>query len=160
MMSMFLSLSRSVGRVGENPGNEVDVWCPQGVRQRRHVALRHGAFCVSRQHRLCRPWPRHTFFVLFMKGWYVYSSSVNNIYDLWITSNFPYKWHRRASTTSGCNSSPAKIFHQNSSGERRLTFIGKRIEEDNREAERTSLITAKATSSTQRPQTCTEAATK
>ena len=35
-----------------------------------------------------------------------------------------------------------------------------RIEEDNREAERTSLSTAKATSSTQRPQTCTEASTK
>ena len=24
------------------------------ARQRRHVALFHGAFCVSRQHRLCR----------------------------------------------------------------------------------------------------------
>ena len=34
------------------------------------------------------------------------------------------------------------------------------IEEDNREAERASLSTAKATSSTQRPQTCTEASTK
>jgi len=27
-----------------------------GVRQWRHVALRHGAFCVSRQHKLCRWW--------------------------------------------------------------------------------------------------------
>ena len=44
---------------------------------------------------------------------------------------------------------------------RRWKFIGARIEEDNCEAERTSLSsTAKATSSTQRPQTCTEAATK
>ena len=39
-------------------------------------------------------------------------------------------------------------------------FIGGRIEEDNREAERTSLSRAKATSSTQRPQTCKEAATR
>ena len=31
----------------------------------------------------------------------------------------------------------AKILHWNSSGERRLKFIGERIEEDNREAERT-----------------------
>ena len=36
----------------------------------------------------------------------------------------------------------------------------KRIEEDKREAERTSLSIAKATSSTQRPQTCTEASAK
>ena len=36
----------------------------------------------------------------------------------------------------------------------------KRIEEDKREAERTSLSIAKATSSTQRPQTCTEVVTK
>ena len=43
---------------------------------------------------------------------------------------------------------------------RQWKFIGERIEEDNCEAERTSLSTAKATSSTQRPQTCTEAATK
>ena len=39
-------------------------------------------------------------------------------------------------------------------------FIGGRIEEDHREAERTSLSRAKATSSTQRPQTCKEAATR
>ena len=34
------------------------------VRQWRHAALRHGAFSVSRQHRLCRWWPGH-FYVLF-----------------------------------------------------------------------------------------------
>ena len=39
-----------------------------GVRQ-----WRHGAFCVSRQHRLCSWWPAHSQ-VLFMKGWCVYSS--------------------------------------------------------------------------------------
>ena len=38
--------------------------------------------------------------------------------------------------------------------------IGPCLEQDNCEAERTSLSTAKATSSTQGPQTCTEAATK
>ena len=35
-----------------------------------------------------------------------------NVYDRWITSNFPCKWHRTASTTSGWKSSPAKIFHR------------------------------------------------
>ena len=80
-----------------------------GVRQRRHVALRHEAFFVSRQNRLCRR-------VFFNRLW-------NNVYDRWITSNFPCKWHGKASTTSGWKSSPAKIFHWNSSGERRLKFI-------------------------------------
>ena len=40
------------------------------------------------------------------------------------------------------------------------TFHLEQIEEDNREARGTSLRTAKVTSSTQRPQTCTEAAIK
>ena len=71
----------------------------------------------------------------------------NNVYHRWITNNFPCKWHRTASTASGCKSSPRKIFHWNSSG-------------DNREGKKTSLSTAKATSSTKRPQTCTEPATK
>ena len=35
-----------------------------------------------------------------------------NVYDRSITSNFPCKWHRTASTTSGWKSSPAKIFHR------------------------------------------------
>ena len=51
-----------------------------------------------------------------------------------ITNNFPSKWHRPASTVSACKSSPGKIFHWNSSGERRLKFISERIE-DNRETE-------------------------
>ena len=46
-----------------------------------------------------------------------------HVYDQWITSNFPCKWHRTTSTTSGWKSSRAKIFHRNSSGERRLKFI-------------------------------------
>ena len=45
-----------------------------GVRQWRHVAVRHEAFCVSRQHRLCR-WPGAVY-VVFMKVWCVYLSSV------------------------------------------------------------------------------------
>ena len=48
-----------------------------GVRQRRHVALRHEAFFVSRQNRLCRR-------VFFNRLW-------NDVYDRWITSNFPCK---------------------------------------------------------------------
>ena len=39
-----------------------------------------------------------------------------------------------ASTASAYKSSRRKIFHWNYSGERRLKFIGERIEEDNREA--------------------------
>ena len=40
------------------------------------------------------------------------------------------------------------------------TFHRQQIEEENREARGTSLKTAKVTSSTQRPETCTEATTK
>ena len=59
----------------------------------------------------------------------------NNVYNRWITNNLPSKWHITTSTASGWKSSPRKIFHWNSSGERRLKFIGERIEEDNHEAE-------------------------
>ena len=127
----------------------------RGVRQYRHVALRHGAFCVSGQHRHCRWWPAH-FHVLFMKGWYVYSSwkqclqSVNhdqfpikmtqdNMHNNWLEIlDFLPKLLWRT---------PTKIHR-----ERRR----RRQEEAALKAQRT----AKATSSTQRPQTCTEAATK
>ena len=89
----------------------------------------------------------------------------NNVYSRWIKSNFPFWWHIATSTTSGWKSS---IFNQNSSPERRLKFFARgedqmrrqRQQEAARESQRTSLSTAKATSSTQRPQTCTEAATK
>ena len=47
----------------------------------------------------------------------------NNVFDGWTTSNFPCKWHGKASTTIGWKSSPARIFRRNSSGERRLKFI-------------------------------------
>ena len=62
------------------------------------------------------------------------------VYHRWITNNFPCKWHRTASTASGCKSSPRKIFHSNSSRERWLKFIGERIEEDYSEAEAATKI--------------------
>ena len=80
----------------------------------------------------------------------------NNVYRQWITNYFPSKWHRTASTASACKFSPRKIFHWNSPGERRLKFIERR-QPRSREHR---FSTAKATSSTQRPQTCSEAATK
>ena len=55
------------------------------------------------------PWKAHVFIHLW-----------NNVYNRWITSNFPFRWHRTTSTTSGWKSS---IFNRNSSGERRLKFI-------------------------------------
>ena len=126
-----------------------------GVRQ-----CRHGTFCVSRQHRLCRPWPRRIFMYYSWKPFLLTHRLWNNVYHRRITNNFPCKWHRTAGTASGCKSSPRKIFHWNCYREHRLKFIGKRTEEDKREAERTSLSTAKPTSPTQRPQTCTETGTK
>ena len=122
---------------------------------------RHGAFRVSRQHRLCRRWPRCIFMYYSWKDVVLIHRLCNNVYHWWITNNIPSKWHRTVSTASAYKSSPRKIFHWNSSGERRLKFIGERIEEDNREENREHRFsTAKVTSSTQRPQTCTEAATK
>ena len=88
-----------------------------GIRQWRHVALRHEASCVSRQHGLCRRFHISWRADVFMHRLW------NNVYDRWITSNLTCKWHRTASTTSGWKSSPAKIFHCKSSGERRLKFI-------------------------------------
>ena len=177
-----------------------------GVRQWRHVALRHGAFCVSRQHKLClwwldyekslffvgpssktpvtRKWPRAWLkardgkFLLVLpppflasraipllnlkkKGDCLHSTddqrclqSVNhkqfpiqmtqdNKHNKWLEIlDFQPKllWRR-----------PTKILR-----ERRR----RRQQEAARKARRTLLSTVKATSSTQRPQTCTEAATK
>ena len=55
----------------------------------------------------------------------------NNVYDRWVTSNFPCKWHRTASSTSGWKSSPARILHLNSFGQRRLKFIASGEHGDN-----------------------------
>ena len=51
------------------------------------------------------------------------------IYDRWITSNFPFKWHSTTSTTSGWKSS---IFNRNSSEELRLKFIASGEDDDNK----------------------------
>ena len=73
---------------------------------------------------------------------------------------FPIQMTQQKSTTSGWKSS---IFNRNSSGERRLKFIASWEDEDNkkpRAKHREHGLAHKATSSTQRPQTWTEAATK
>ena len=106
-----------------------------GVRQWRHVAFRHGAFCVSRQPRLCRRWPGRIFMYYSWKAVLVIHRLWNNVYHRLITNNFPCKWHRTACTSSACKSSLRKILHWNSSGEPRLKFISERIEEDSREVE-------------------------
>ena len=73
---------------------------------------RHGAFCVSRQHRLRRPMTTAHFDVFIHRLWI-------KVYHRWITNNFPCKWH--TSTTSDSKSSPRKIFHRNSSEARTPT---------------------------------------
>ena len=117
-----------------------------GVRQRRHVALRHEAFFVSRQNRLCRR-------VFFNRLW-------NNAYDRWITSNFPCKLTQKSKHNKWLEILAGEDFPLKLLWRTPAKIHRKRIEEDKREAERTSLSIAKATSSTQRPQTCTEASAK
>ena len=97
-----------------------------GVRQWRHVALRHGAFCVSRQHRLLRWWLAH--FMSYSWKAHVYSS-MKQCLQRWITSYFPFRWQRTTNTTSGWKSS---IFNRNSFGERRLKFIASEEDDDNK----------------------------
>ena len=53
----------------------------------------------------------------------------NNVYNRWITSNLPFRWHRATITTSGWKSS---IFNRNSSGERRLKFIASGEDDGNK----------------------------
>ena len=53
----------------------------------------------------------------------------NNVYNRWITSNFPFRWHRTTNTTSGWKSS---IFNRNYSGESRLKFIASEKDDDNK----------------------------
>ena len=119
-----------------------------GVRQWRHIALRHGAFCVSRQHRLCRWWPAHCH-VLFMKGWCVYSSmkqclqSVNHEqFHIQMTQDNKHnKWLEILDfQPKHLWRTPTKIHR-----ERRR----RRQQEAESKAQRTSLSPAKATSPTQ-----------
>jgi len=130
-----------------------------GVRQWRYVTLRHGAFCVSRQHRLCRWWPAHFMYYswkahVIIHLWNISLQSVNQEqFPIQMTQNNKHhKWLEILHFQPGLLwRTPTKIHH-----ERRR----RRQQEAARKAQRTSLSTAKATSSTQRPQTCTEAATK
>ena len=103
-------------------------------------------FCFQATYRLCRWWPGRP--LVF------YSWRADVFFHRWITSNFPCKWHRTPSTTSGCKSSPEKIFHRNSSGARTPTLSSASATKEKtltrnyraeRQLERTSLSTAKAT---------------
>ena len=60
-----------------------------GVQQGHHVVLCQGAFCVSRQHRLCCRWPGHTFMFYSWKADVFIHRLWNNVYDQWIMSNLP-----------------------------------------------------------------------
>ena len=85
-----------------------------------------------------------------MKSWCVYSSSVKQCLRSVNHEQFPIQMTHSSSTTSGCNSSPSKIFHRNSSGTRTPTWNSawttkEKTSTRNRGAERTSLSTAKAT---------------
>ena len=91
-----------------------------------------------------------TFSCLFMKNWCVYSSSVKQCLRSVNLEQFPIQMTHNSSTTSGCNSSPSKIFHRNSSWARTPTWNSawttkEKTSTRNRGAERTSLSTAKAT---------------
>ena len=121
---------------------------------------RHGAVCISRQHRLCRRWPSRISCIIHERLFCFNSASVKQCLPSVNHELFSMQMTQNCKHSKYCKSSPRKIFNWNSSRERRRKSISERIEEDNCEAERTSLSTAKATSSTQRPQTCTEAATK
>ena len=84
-----------------------------------------------------------------MKSCCVYSSSVKQCLLSVNHEQFPIQMTHNSSTTSGCNSSPSKIFHRNSSGARTPTWYSEWTSEKtsirNRGAGRTSLRTAKAT---------------
>ena len=116
-----------VNRPWSLPDAKFDAPYILGVRQWRHVVLRRRAFCVSRQHRLCSWWLGH--FMYYSWKAHVFIHLWNNVYNRWITSNFPFRWHRTASTTSGLKSS---IFNRNSSGERRLKFTASGEDDDNK----------------------------
>ena len=104
-------------------------------------------------------WSSH-FHVLFMNGCCVYSSSVRRCLPSVNHEQFPMQMKQNCKHSKWLQILAEETFHWNSSGERRLKFICERIKEENREAERTLLSTVKTTSSTQRPEKCTEAATK
>ena len=89
-----------------------------GVRQWRHVAPRHGAFCVSRQHRLC---PLMTSALPCIIHEEAYSSSIFMISESRAISHANDT--EQQAQHGGWKSSSAKIFGRNSAGERPLKFI-------------------------------------
>ena len=120
---------------------------------------RHGAFCASRQHRLCRRWPRRIF-IYCMKGCCVYWSSVKQCLPSLNHEQFPIQMtqnckHSKCLQILAEEDFPLKLLWR--------TPIKIHRRADRRRQPRSRehrFSTAKATSSTQRPQTCTEAATK
>ena len=139
-----------------------------GVRQ-----WRHGAFCVSRQHRLCRRWPFFMYYscpihvhyscIIHIISYYsccVYSSSVKQCLPSVNQEQFPIQMtqnckHRKCLQILAEEDFPLKLLWR--------TPIKIHRRADRRRQPRSRehrFSTAKATSSTQRPQTCTEAATK
>ena len=124
-----------------------------GVRQWRHVALRRGACCVSRQHRLCRWRPAH-FHILFIKGAFVYSSSMKQCLRSVNHEQFPMQMTQ--------NNKWQKILAGKDFPTKLVWRTPTKIHRERRRKQEAAklLSTAKATSSKQRPQTCTEAASK
>ena len=119
-----------------------------GVRQWRHVALRHGAFCVSRQHRLRRWWPAH--FMCYSWKAHVYSS-MKQCLQLVNHEQFPIQMKQQQTQQVAGNHRFLTKTHREPR-RRQQEAVGK--------AQRTSLSRVKAMSSTQQPQTYTGAATK
>ena len=107
------------------------------------------------------PMTRAHFHVAFKKGWCVLSSSVKKCLQSANHQQFPMqmtqnrKHNKWLEILDGEDFPPNLLWRTPTK-----TFHLEQIEEDNREARGTSLRTAKVTSSTQRPQTCTEAAIK
>ena len=88
------------------------------------------------------------FSCLFMKSWCVYSSSVKQCLRSVNLEQFSIQMTHNSSTTSGCNSSPSKIFHRNSSWARTPTWNSawttkEKTSTRKRGAERTSLTQRK-----------------
>ena len=131
-----------------------------GVCQWLHVALHHRAFCVSRQHRLCSWWLAH-FHVLFMKGSCVVYSSMKQCLQSVNHEQFPIHMTQSSKHNKWLeifNFQPKLLWRMPTKIHRER---GRRQQQEAaHKAQRASLSTAKATSSTQRPQTCTETMTK
>ena len=84
-----------------------------GVRQWRHVALRHGSDDFAFPVNIDFAADDQRIFMYYSWKAHVFIHPWNNVYKRWITSNLPFRWHRTTSTTSGWKSS---IFNRNSCG--------------------------------------------